>query len=164
MGQQSKKINNWKKGKYQMGKDRNMVELSGRLVRDIWLRETRDGNVYGMITVVVRGKTEKKVDFFEIFVWNKRIIEHYGKYLKAGKKVIVKGELSKSEKGVFINVFEDYGVMICVDIRELKAKAGDEWVRELEEENKVYEEKLKKYQEALPEEVKEVSGEVEAMC
>jgi hypothetical protein len=135
-----------------MGKDRNMVELSGRLVRDIWLRETRDGNVYGMITVVVRGKTEKKVDFFEIFVWNKRIIEHFGKYLKAGKKVVVRGELSKSEKGVFINVFEDYGVMICVDIRELKAKAGEEWVRELEEENKVYEEKLKKYQEELPEE------------
>ena len=43
-----------------MVRDRNIVELSGRLVRDIWLRETKEGNVYGMVTVVVRGKTEKK--------------------------------------------------------------------------------------------------------
>ena len=135
-----------------MVRDRNIVELSGRLVRDIWLRETKEGNVYGMVTVVVRGKTEKKVDFFEVFVWNKRIIDHFGKHLKAGKKVIVRGELSKSEKGVFINVFEDYGVMICVDVRELKAKAGEEWIRELEEENKVYEEKLKKYEEEVSKE------------
>ena len=95
-----------------MVRDRNIVELSGRLVRDIWLRESKEGNVYGMVTVVVRGKTEKKVDFFEVFVWNKRIIDHFGKHLKAGKKVIVRGELSKSEKGVFINVFEDYGTLL----------------------------------------------------
>ena len=66
--------------------------------------------------------------------------------------MIVRGELSKSEKGVFINVFEDYGIMICVDVRELKAKAGEEWIRELEEENKVYEEKLKKYEEEVSKE------------
>jgi NAD+--asparagine ADP-ribosyltransferase len=63
-----------------MVRDRNIVELSGRLVRDIWLRESKEGNVYGMVTVVVRGKTEKKVDFFEVFVWNKRIIDHFGKF------------------------------------------------------------------------------------
>ena len=134
-----------------MSADRNVVELSGRLVRDIKLNQTKDGTVFAIITLVVRNKTQKKPDFIEVFIWNTRLIEFYGEHLKAGRRIMARGSLSKSEKGLLINVTEDYGIMICYDVRDLKnAKEGSEqWIKSLETENAKYEDQLKHYEEGI---------------
>ena len=142
-----------------MSADRNVVELSGRLVRDVKLGETRDGRVYGLVTIVIRGFNDKKADFFEVFIWNKRLIEFYGRYLKSGKRVLIRGTLSRQENQIYINVTEDYGIMICIDTRDLKKeeKGSLAWVAALEEENEIYESKLRAYEE------REAQGKEESM-
>ncbi len=127
--------------------DINIVELSGRLVRDLKLGESKVFGVYGIITVIVRSQREKKSDFIEVFIWNKRIIEYFGLHLKAGKKVIVRGSLSKSEKNLFVNVNEDYGVILCYDVKDFtnSKDLAEEWIRTLESQNTSYEQKLKSF-------------------
>ena len=134
-----------------MSADRNIVELSGRLVRDIKLNQTKDGSVFAMITLVIRNKSQKKADFIDIFIWNARLIDFYGEYLKPGRRVMIRGTISKSEKGLLINVTEDYGMMLCYDVRDLKnAKEGSEhWIKSLETENAKYEGQLKRYEEGI---------------
>lgn len=141
-----------------MNADRNIFELSGRLVRDIKLGETKDGRTYGMITVLYRGKKEKKPQFFEAFIWNEKLLEFYGMHLKSGKRVFIRGELSKQEKQIYINVTEDYGVMICIDTRDLKsAESGSEaWIQALEKEDKRLEEEANKREEKRKQDIEEL--------
>lgn len=128
-----------------MNADRNSIDLCGRLVRDIKLCERKDGVPYAIITIVTRKDKGEKGEFFEVFIWNNKIIDCYGQYLKAGKRVSVKGWLSRTKDNFYINLTEDYGLMIVMDIRDLKKKEEVHltWIKELEEGNKIYEKHLK---------------------
>lgn len=134
-----------------MNADRNIVELSGRLVRDIKLGTTKDGRTYGVITVLIRGKSDKKPQFFEAFIWNEKLIEFYGRYLKSGRRVMIRGALARNDKQLYLNVTEDYGVMVCIDTRDLKAQesSSEEWVKELEAETEKLEAELKEKEEKI---------------
>lgn len=131
-----------------MNADRNSIDLCGRLVRDIKLCEKKDGVPYGIITIVTRKEKGEKGEFFEVFIWNNKIIDCYGQYLKAGKRVSVKGWLSRTKDNFYINLTEDYGLMIAMDIKDLKKKEESHlaWIAALEEENESYERKLKEYE------------------
>ena len=63
--------------------------------------------------------------------------------------MLVCGSLSKNQKNIYINVTADYGLTVCLDIRDLKQTndKGDLWIKKLEEENESYAEKLKTLEE-----------------
>jgi hypothetical protein len=128
-----------------MNADKNSIDLCGRLVRDIKLCEKKDGVPYGIITIVTRTDRVGKGEFLEVFIWNHKIIDCYGQYLKAGKRVSVKGWLSRAKDNFYINLTEDYGLMIVMDIKELKKREASHlaWIAALEEENESYERRLK---------------------
>jgi hypothetical protein len=146
-----------------MNADRNNVELCGRLVRDIKLCEKKSGATYAIITILTRRDKGDKGEFFEVFIWNSKIIECYGQYLKAGKRVSIKGWLSRTKENFYINLTEDYGLIIATDIKDLKKeeKASLAWIAALEEENEIYEKKLKAYEEKNNEGKSKGSSEAE---
>jgi hypothetical protein len=147
-----------------MNADRNNIELCGRLVRDIKLCEKKSGATYGIITILTRRDKGDKGEFFEVFIWNNKIIDCYGQYLKTGKRVSIKGWLSRTKENFYINLTEDYGLIIAMDIKDLKKdKEGSlAWIAALEEENEIYEKKLKVYEGKYNEEKSECSSEAES--
>ena len=146
-----------------MNADRNNVELCGRLVRDIKLCEKKSGATYAIITILTRRDKGDKGEFFEVFIWNSKIIECYGQYLKAGKRVSIKGWLSRTKENFYINLTEDYGLIIATDIKDLKQKeeVNRSWIAELEAENENYETKLKHMERKYKEEKSKGSSEAE---
>lgn len=146
-----------------MNSDRNNVELCGRLVRDIKLCEKKSGATYAIITILTRRDKGDKGEFFEVFIWNSKIIECYGQYLKAGKRVSIKGWLSRTKENFYINLTEDYGLIIATDIKDLKQKeeVNRSWIAELGAENENYEAKLKHMEREYKEEKSKCSSEAE---
>ena len=147
-----------------MNADRNNIELCGRLVRDIKLCEKKSGATYGIITILTRRDKGDKGEFFEIFIWNNKIIACYAQHLKAGKRVSIKGWLSRTKENFYINLTEDYGLIVAMDIKDLKKKeeVNRSWIAELEVENENYETKLKHMERKYKEEKSEGSSEVES--
>ena len=147
-----------------MNADRNNIELCGRLVRDIKLCEKKSGATYAIITILTRRDKGDKGEFFEVFIWNNKIIDCYGQYLKAGKRVSIKGWLSRTKENFYINLTEDYGLIVAMDIKDLKEeeKGSLAWIAALEEENENYEKKLKAYEGKYNEEKSECSSEAES--
>ena len=75
----------------------NTVILSGRLVKDVELKYTRNGTAVSGITIAVERRFknkqtgEKEVDFIQCQLWNKTA-ELAADYLKKGSKIGVVGE------------------------------------------------------------------------
>lgn len=78
----------------------NKIELIGRLVKDIEVKKSKNGNDFGTFTLAVQRKSNKEItDFFDCVVFG-NLIEVLQKYTSKGLRLLVEGELQ-------INTFED---------------------------------------------------------
>lgn len=71
----------------------NRVTLSGRLTRDVDLRQTQQGKSVCTFSIAVdRNNKNKESDFPTIVAWDS-LAEFVAKYLGKGRKIIVDGKL-----------------------------------------------------------------------
>jgi hypothetical protein len=113
-----------------MIRDKNYVELSGCLTKDIkFLTTDTDGRKYGIVTIMVNkyyrdslGVKKQQISFFDIFIWHLNILELYGHRLIKNTRVIVRGELANSlssdKSKVLITVNGYDGISILLDLKE----------------------------------------------
>lgn len=79
----------------------NRIDLMGRLVRDVELRQTNNGKPVASFTIAVdrdrkNQNGEKETDFFDIVAWNSTA-EFASKYFVKGRMAIVSGRLQNRE-------------------------------------------------------------------
>lgn len=79
----------------------NRIDLMGRLVRDVELRQTNNGKPVASFTIAVdrdrkNQNGEKETDFFDIVAWN-GTAEFASKYFVKGRMAIVSGRLQNRE-------------------------------------------------------------------
>ena len=104
-----------------MNADRNIVELSGRLVNGIKNVEMDDGKKCGVIKLRICGfRSASEATNVEVYIYNNQILEEYSNYLNKWRRVVIRGDLLCSNSIIKVGVKEYYGVMICVDHKELK--------------------------------------------
>lgn len=71
----------------------NKVELMGRLVKEIELKEGKNNNIYGVFTLAVGRKENKEItDFINCVAFGK-LAETISKYTEKGNRLIVTGAL-----------------------------------------------------------------------
>lgn len=109
----------------------NKITLSGNLVRNLDLKNTKDNkSVLETVLAVRRGYTDE-TDFITIQVWNKQA-ENLSKYCGKGSKILVEGEIrvtsykNKEDK----NVYKTYVMVNNVEYLESKPKQKDEAKKE----------------------------------
>lgn len=73
----------------------NNVVISGRLTKDIELKETKSDKVYCNFTVAVQRIGSDEADFINCTAWNKTA-EIMDEFLKKGSKVAVIGALAQN--------------------------------------------------------------------
>lgn len=79
----------------------NRIDLMGRLVRDVELRQTNNGKPVASFTIAVdrdrkNQNGEKETDFFDIVAWN-GTAEFASKYFVKGRMAIASGRLQNRE-------------------------------------------------------------------
>lgn len=71
----------------------NKIELMGRLVKDIELKEGKNKNTYGVFTLAIARKENKEVtDFVDCIVFGK-LAETMKEYTEKGNRIIVTGSI-----------------------------------------------------------------------
>ena len=70
----------------------NSVSLTGRLTKDIELRETSGGKAFARFTVAVNRINKDEADFISVKVWNK-VAENCAKFIGKGSLVAVSGRI-----------------------------------------------------------------------
>ncbi len=74
----------------------NNISITGRIVNDIELRETKEGTSYLLLTLAVN-KSKDKTNFIPCIAWNKTA-ELINQNLKKGSLIGVEGELDTYKK------------------------------------------------------------------
>ena len=103
----------------------NIVELTGRIAKDIELRTTTTGKSVTTFSMAVDRTRQEGVDFFYVVAWDKTA-ENASKYLKKGSRVAVVGRLTSrtfeknGEKRTIMEVVAD-----TVEFLDSKPKAED---------------------------------------
>jgi single-stranded DNA-binding protein len=127
--------------------NKNYIELSGRLTKDIVLKVSKGEQEYGIISIAINkyyndsgGYLKNNPVFFDIFIWHPTVLELYGDALKKGVRVIVRAELAQYEGRVMVNVTSHDGVSVLQEIKpknktnksEIEQEYGDMSVSEAE--------------------------------
>lgn len=116
----------------------NNIVLSGRIVRELELKQTQNGKSYTRNSIAVRrgrknaeGKYDS--DFFEFEAWN-GIAESLTRYGKKGGRIEIQGELQNNNyqknDGQMV-----YGTKIIVNRVEIIDYAGDDQQQPTQEQN-----------------------------
>lgn len=109
----------------------NKIILSGNLVRNLDLKNTKDNKlVLETVIAVKRGFTDES-DFITIQVWNK-LAENLNKYCGKGSKILVNGELRTSNYKDKDNktVYKTYVLVSEIEFLDGKPKAKEESKKE----------------------------------
>lgn len=78
------------------------VEILGRLGSDIQIRSTKEGKSYGVLSIAVNKKVKvtsednkliNNTKWFKAIIWNEHLLIETAPLLKAGKKILLIGEL-----------------------------------------------------------------------
>lgn len=109
----------------------NKIILSGNLVRNLDLKNTKDNKPVLETVIAVKRDFTDESDFITIQVWNK-LAENLNKYCGKGSKILVNGELrtsnykDKDNK----NVYKTYVLVNEIEFLDGKPKAKEESKKE----------------------------------
>lgn len=71
----------------------NKIELMGRLVKEIEIKQSKSGNNYGTFTLAVPNKENKEETYFINCIAFSNIADTISKYTEKGNRLIVEGNL-----------------------------------------------------------------------
>lgn len=76
----------------------NKVFLSGRLTKDVELKEVGDNKVANGTLAVDRYNSDD-TDFFVFSIWGKALAEATAKYTKKGSRILISGSMNIDQAG-----------------------------------------------------------------
>lgn len=76
----------------------NKVFLSGRLTKDVELKEVGDNKVANG-TIAVDRYNSDDTDFFVFSIWGKALAEATAKYTKKGSRILISGSMNIDQAG-----------------------------------------------------------------